>query len=570
LLLILDPLTLERIEVLLGPGSVLYGTGAVGGVVQLSTHIPTFEKRSDWGGSLLARGASADAAPGGGLWLAAKAEALTLVSGGALSHFGRVRDGFGVQQPMSDYRTGGWRARFVLAPPRKAFTLSGATLGGVVAGAGRADRLDRGDLSIENDFVTLSYLRLALVPKGALEDLALTGSYGRTEQRSNHYQCETDDSGAVQSAPGCAALAAEELRSRRRGEDRVDTVGASVRTRLRLWDRRLMIQSGFEVIQDFVDSSLEASSPDSGLALVTQPRGVLSDGSRYRTFGLFVALDVAVVRFPEDKGELHIGAGGRLWNVVMQAPDVPGIGDLTKSFTGFLGAAALHYSWAKKLTIYGRFDQGLRAPSLHEATGQGDRGSVFAVPGGALRPERSDTVEVGAKTSLGPVRANGAWFFSSVKDALVEQDATWQGQSVVEGKPVRQAINASRAEYQGGMGEISARLWRLTPRVGLSLSEGHVRVAGDWREVSLVPRLSAQAGLRYDHPAQRFFVDAFALYGDQINHWFTLNLTGGVKLTDAFRLDLALLNILDRHYKTVDAGFHEPGIDARATFTAQF
>ncbi|MFM1871626.1 MAG: hypothetical protein RL398_1048, partial [Planctomycetota bacterium] len=58
----IDPLSLERIEVLRGPNSTLYGSDAVGGTVQVITKSPTAYGERGWdaGGSLYGRYASAE------------------------------------------------------------------------------------------------------------------------------------------------------------------------------------------------------------------------------------------------------------------------------------------------------------------------------------------------------------------------------------------------------------------------------------------------------------------------------------------------------------------------------
>ncbi|MCX7672717.1 MAG: TonB-dependent receptor [Thiobacillaceae bacterium] len=58
---------LERAEVVKGPTSVLYGSGALGGVVNLITPAPQFAERPTWSGAFRAGGASADDSLAGAL-----------------------------------------------------------------------------------------------------------------------------------------------------------------------------------------------------------------------------------------------------------------------------------------------------------------------------------------------------------------------------------------------------------------------------------------------------------------------------------------------------------------------
>jgi hemoglobin/transferrin/lactoferrin receptor protein len=57
----IDPLAIERTEVILGPGSVIYGSDAVGGVMNFYTKRPkfSFEEGVSFSGNALARYATA-------------------------------------------------------------------------------------------------------------------------------------------------------------------------------------------------------------------------------------------------------------------------------------------------------------------------------------------------------------------------------------------------------------------------------------------------------------------------------------------------------------------------------
>ena len=51
----IDPLSIERIEVLRGSGSVQYGSDALGGTIQIFTKNPEFSSEKTWNGRLLGR-----------------------------------------------------------------------------------------------------------------------------------------------------------------------------------------------------------------------------------------------------------------------------------------------------------------------------------------------------------------------------------------------------------------------------------------------------------------------------------------------------------------------------------
>src|SRR6185503_11017984 len=56
----IDQSSLDQIEILSGPGSVMYGSDAIGGVIHLSTHTPRYaEGENEFGGRTFVRYSSA-------------------------------------------------------------------------------------------------------------------------------------------------------------------------------------------------------------------------------------------------------------------------------------------------------------------------------------------------------------------------------------------------------------------------------------------------------------------------------------------------------------------------------
>ena len=52
--------------------------------------------------------------------------------------------------------------------------------------------------------------------------------------------------------------------------------------------------------------------------------------------------------------------------------------------------------------------------------------------------------------------------------------------------------------------------------------------------------------------------------------WFTWNVEGSMRVTDAIEIRMSALNLLDMHYRTFGSGISSPGRNVRATVTARF
>lgn len=94
---LIEPSSLESIEVLRGPQSAQYGSDALGGSIQFQTRAPTFSADgSHWEGRLAAQANSADASFGGSLGASYSARRFGLDLVGAGRRAGKTRPGGGI------------------------------------------------------------------------------------------------------------------------------------------------------------------------------------------------------------------------------------------------------------------------------------------------------------------------------------------------------------------------------------------------------------------------------------------------------------------------------------------
>jgi outer membrane receptor protein involved in Fe transport len=201
----------------------------------------------------------------------------------------------------------------------------------------------------------------------------------------------------------------------------------------------------------------------------------------------------------------------RFSNFGAWAPDVPEIGNVRYSHNGLVASGGVQWLKPELFDIYASYVQGFRAPNLQETTVLGDTGSKFEIPNPDLKPERSDTIEVGAKVDLAPVEVGAAWFYSMLSDAIDEEAATWEGASEVDGTPVVRRVNAASGLYTGVEGSLALELWRFTLSGGITWIQGELEdAAGETHPARRVPPLNGLGSLRYDHTNRRFFAEVYA------------------------------------------------------------
>lgn len=588
-----QPWALQRIEIVRGPSSVLYGDGAMGGVMHLITRRPEPDGGdAEFGGRVRGWFHGADLGAGGSAGIETTWKDVGLVAGGGYSDFGTIRAGGGGLQPLSGYRAAGAYTRLTYRLPHQ-WNLDAGYLFNSVFDAGRADGVGIGDTRFYDNMDHLAHVRARYSGTGVLRRFDAVVSYHRTREEVDRNTCAT--TGGLTADPGrCGAQDRSIITRRRVYRDVSDTVGASLDATLGFFDTRWLVSGGIDLYQDFIGSRLDDTGGSVDFTLQKQSRGNLSDGSRFLSLGGFLRTEIVIWDFGPSTGRLVASGGARISHFRAFAPEVPNWGDLRYAFTGVVGSASLQYLVTDRYNVYFSFDQGFRAPNLQESTVLADTGDRFEIPNGDLGPVRSDTFELGARLRFEPFRLAVAGYVSLLKDIIDTVPATFQGQDRVEGRPVEQRVNSDQATIFGVEGSLSARVWRLTFGTHLAWTRGTVEKAdGLEHPVRRIPPLFGTFTIRYDHPRPSFFAEFFVrgagpqgrlhpsdrqdlrICGDPdrpgvlledcegTTGWLTLNLRAGWQIGDHVTLEMALHNLLDTRYRVHGSGLDAPGFDAR-------
>ena len=589
---LVDPLALSGIEVLLGPGSVLYGFDAVGGTI----HYMTVEAPAEAGGFGRARLGfdSADLGSEVSVLGGGRYGPVAGWAGGGLRVRRLLRTGGGEVVPHSDLVQGDWRLK-VRAGLGAGWSLTAAYLGMNLPAAERIDGVGVGDVRAYRNHDDFAYVSLDL-DGGAdlLRGARVAVSYHRVDEQVRRSICLVDRTGGVLDRQACLERADWNVTQRRVYEDETHVVGLLGTVEVHPIPDRLRLTGGLEGRVELVESARRDATAGTDWELVPRARGNFSDGSLYGGLDLF-AFAEGRPYVAEGIVDVAANVGGRVSLVGAFAPDVPGVGDASYQHVGGAVTAGLRAILAQRVNLYANYAQGFRAPNLQETTVLGDTGDFFETPNPDLRPERSDTVELGLKLHAPLLRLRGAWFHTELSDMIVRADATWEGQRQVAGRLVKRRVNARRGLYDGA--EISLE---LGPLAGLTAFgdfawiKGSVIGGGRLRPARRVPPMRGTGGLRWAGSAGagvhvyaslyvRWAADQARLSGDDQQDlricadptreghtlgdrcpgtpgWWTLNLRGGVRPVEGLRVDLALLNALDASYRHHGSGYDEPGV----------
>lgn len=483
---LIDPNHIERIEVLRGPGSALYGADAMVGVVNIITRRA---RRS-----------------GGDFALTPRLRALEYES-------------------ASDLR--GIRAELEGSGRSGDFLLS-------------AGRRDAGDYESGAGLVRNSdFTQQSLDFSGGLN----LATNQRLELVARYANIESGRAGGIAGAPGDPLIRARENPIRERyikigyaasklwGIDKIDaslyvrTLETNLNTEDRTVANRLAIRDVFvdaPVVYggklvltkavgnvaatggaDFFHENREGSDAQSitfntltGAVTARSPRARTGPNAQQTNVGTFLRLDwdptprftgSAGLRYDQVKTELGSGPIPALF-----APSFVNASNTESATTGSLGV--VWRAW-EKVHLAANAGTGFRVPATFEAFGFSP-GARPLIPNPQLKPETAVTVDIGARLRTANAQASLTVFHTEFEDLIVRKTVTFEGNPLAS-----QRQNIGRAEVQGI--EVDGR-WDFMPRWallgGLTLLRGTDTLSN--RPLPYIAPLSAHAALRHQLTSQ--------------------------------------------------------------------
>lgn len=552
---LVDGQSLDRIEVVRGPSSTLYGGDAMGGVVQMLTPALRYSDAGwDWSGGLRAIAASADDS------LIGRAE----VAGGGE----RVAFSLGAtSQEVNDLRVGGGDVR-----PQSGLT---ARSGDFKVGVKPAEG---------HEFV-LS-VQYAEQPRTPRHD-ALVPGFGQTNPENAVFFFEPQQRRFAQLLwridAANALFDSGELRVGRQTivDDRRTRAFGTLNEEV---ERNRDATTGFvgqfgkqigeyhhlsygvEVYRDTVNSSRTRTNINTGATSVRAPR--FPDGSWMKSLALYVADDWRVGRF-----DLNAGLRYSRFDVkIPESVDVPGVRLDPDDLTGNIGVSI---ELTEPLRFVANLGRGFRAPNIFDLGIFGVRpGNRYSEPNPNLTPESVISFDAGFK--YGGERMSGELiaFRSSYQDKIT---SVLTGE-VRDGALVVQNRNITRQDLWGV--EAGARYRLPEPDVELYATATYTR--GDERSEGLefpadrIPPLYGKLGARWK-ANDRLGLEAYAFYASaqdrlsprdavdpRINPngtggWATLNLRADWRIFDGLGIAVRAENLADKRYREHGSGLDEPG-----------
>lgn len=298
-----------------------------------------------------------------------------------------------------------------------------------------------------------------------------------------------------------------------------------------------------------------------------KPNFTMLSGMRYSHVWIDAIFDKTFYPFPFDNADLNNGA-----------------------LTGSLG-----FSWFPKehlqITLNG--STGFRAPNID------DVGKIFdsepgavVVPNPDLEPEYAYNAELGVQKNFNDkLVLKGAAYYTYLVDALVRRDYRFNGESQIdyngELSDVQAIQNAAKAYVYGfefGLEAFLSDRWHIVSN--LTLTEGieeeedgadspgrHVPPTfGDFRVIWKNQRFKSEIFLNYNGEIAfedlassergKTYIYATDSAGNPYSpSWYTLNFRSQFMVSNALKASFSLENITDQRYRSYSSGIAAPGVN---------
>ncbi len=582
----IDLLAMERLELVPGQGSVLYGSDAIGGTLNLLTKQSGFREEAAGkpfsGGLGMYRYSSAEDSHTGHVeYRAGEGDRWGVHFDGTGSQFGELRAAGLGRQARTGFDQwsyhGRWDARVdpnwtVSAVHqqlrqddvwRTHSTVYGMPWEGTVVGTDLRRSFDQAR--------SLSYVKLAgRQLEGWFQEASLTLSYQTEDETLTRVRKD-----------GSSQLSGVDLGTYGADLQFSSETGAGLLT------------YGVDYYRDQVGSS-GVSYLASGAQAARAIQGPVGDDASYDLLGAYVQDEIALGA----RGHLFLG-GRSTWARAavgrMEDPVRKQAVSLEESWDDFSASGRVVWDLgeAEQAAAYAGVSQGFRAPNLSDVSRfDVARSGEWEIGGEDLQPEQFINYEVGIRAAAGGFSGNVSVFHTRIEDLIVRQPT---------GGKVDELVDVSKAN--GGEGhvqgvEVAARMelsehWSVFGHA--SYTEGEVdqypgsdgRVARE--PLSRVVPWMGELGLRWQGAGGRCWaelVGSAASRADRLNSgeqadgqrippggtpgWLLLGCRGGWKVNPHLSLTASLENLLDEEYRSHGSGSNEAGLGGTVGVALRF
>ena len=608
----IDPFTVDRTEVILGPGSVIYGSDAIGGVMNFFTKNAkfSFKEGTSFSGNATVRYATASEEKTGHLDFNIGLKEWAFLTSVSYTDFGNLRMG---KYGPDDYLR-----------PEYVETINGEDVVvtnvdsrlQVPTGYDQINAMqkirfmpsDNWDFNLGLFYTTTTdyprYDRLIRERNGQLRSAV----WDYTPQEWMNGNLRITNKGTSFYDKSILTLSYQNFKEGRKDRNFGDDILYETNEKVDAYTSALdFIKKfgkskffyGLEYVYNKVNSKGKQTNVNNGDADITASR--YPDGSTWQSIAAYVSLQSKLAE------NLSFQAGLRYNHIVLNANfdtsfyDFP-FAEADINTGALTGSAGINWQASDILGWRVNFSTAFRAPNIDDVGKifDSEPGSVV-VPNPNLKPEYAYNGELGATFNFeNIVRIDITGYVTFLEDALVRRDFSINGQTEIiyqgELSTIQAIQNGGKAEiygFEAGVEINFTKNLQFTSQYnytgGYQLEEDGSRVA-----VRHVAPQFGNAHLIWEY--KKLKLDAYANYNGQFTYedlapeeqnkaylyaldkngnpyspsWYTLNFGAQYKVTKAFQINTTLENITNQRYRTYSSGITAAGINFIAAVSYHF
>ncbi len=561
----IDPTMVERVEVIRGPGSVLYGSDAIGGVINVVTKGANQTGYNYLTGGTIQRFSSADLGYTGRVSVEGWTESIGFYGGGTYGNFNNLDIG-GTPDAPAGFDVGrqpatSWRYNAADLKVTYAVDPSSEIIFGLQHYRGedifRSDRYPANRESIFDPQVRdLYYLRFQGISDTGLADFyQVTTSFHRFDELRKDRDFRTG--------------ANPDLVSERSFFD--EQFGLTF-TFMKNLDLAGTISYGFDWYHDEIGSARRDTDYSNDPPTSVDRAGEIPDDAFYSRYGGFVQWDVWLT------DRMLLSSGLRYQHITAVATvEANGVtGHIDPEYQDWVGNIGLTYRLTDRVNLIGSISEGFRAPNLDDlATINGNVFVGTQLPNPNLAPERSITYELGAKYDGERFHAQTfVWWNdlqnyidTSAPNNMLLLDRT-NGHAYLNGVEFsgEYLLTDTWSVYgnywytYGRNLDADEPLSRIPPQQGIVGLRRRWNEGRDWFDVY------AWLVDKQDRLSARDVSDVNRIPAGGTPGYATLNFRYGRMISQRQRLSLNVENLWDEQYRVHGSGSDGPGIGAILTY----
>jgi hemoglobin/transferrin/lactoferrin receptor protein len=609
----IDPFAVARTEVILGPGSVVYGSDAVGGVMNFYTKKPkfSFEEGYSFSGNTSLRYATANKEKTGHFDFNIGAKKWAFLTSVTYSDFDNLR--MGSQGPDDYLRTqyvetiNGIDTVVQNQDPKIQRPTAYSQINTMQKVRYMPNNNWNFDLGLF--FTTTTdyprYDRLIRTSNDVLR--SAVWDYGPQQWFSGNLQIQnTPDTNTLfdESAFTLSFQHFKESRSDRDfGDSFLYKTQEKVAAYTTAWDfekkiKKAKLNYGIEYIFNKVGSRGRKTDIATGISQLDVSR--YPDGSSWQSLAGYMSTQFALAK------NISFLGGLRYSHIIVAAQFDTSLFDLpfteatinTGALTGTAGV-----TWNPNQTLGWRLNLGtaFRAPNIDDVgkVFDSEPGSVV-VPNPDLKPEYAYNADIGVSLNFDTVvKLDFAGFYTILEDALIRRDFSLDGESQIvyqgELSTIQAIQNASRAQvygFEAGLEVAFSKALKLSSQY--NITKGFAQDQQGNKE-ALRHAAPAYGNTHLFYKKAKLTLDAFVEYNGQFDFedlapsqqnnaflyaadqngnpyapkWHTLNFSAQYKYSKSLQLNATLENITDQRYRPYSSGLSAPGrnLIVAATYT---